>query len=211
MYKAITCSAVILFSLCNNVFSQDVEYKKDPTIAVHIALNDFKTAADLRKNGIADVLDKQQWTNTKRMFAGIEFSYIKGISKLLDFSTTLTGSFVDYPIPGKLSDGQSRLLLEAVATGHLKLLPDNFYVVPYLTAGIGASKYKGYYGAIMPLGLGLQGRLMDRTFLFVNTQYRIPITNTTTAYHLYHSFGLGYSMPRKVMVPAAEVSIPASN
>ncbi|MEO7445762.1 MAG: hypothetical protein ABIT96_11310 [Ferruginibacter sp.] len=211
MNKAIICVAICVCFLPGAVSAQDMDYKKPPTIAVHLALNDFQTAADVRKNGLGDVLAKGNWTSTKRMYAGLGISYMRGISNLLDFATTLTGSYVNYPVPNTIGDGQNHLLLEAVATANLKLLPDNFCVVPYITAGLGASKYKGYYGAIMPIGLGIQAKVIDQATLFINTQYRIPVTTTTGAYHLYHSFGIGFTMPKKVMTPAVDVTMPASN
>ena len=32
------------------------------------------------------------------------------------------------------------------------MLTDKYWFTPYLTAGLGASKYKGYYGAICSAG-----------------------------------------------------------
>jgi outer membrane protein OmpA-like peptidoglycan-associated protein len=61
---------------------------------------------------------------------------------------------------------------------------------------LGGSKYKGYYGAILPVGVGLQVNLFDEAFLLVNSQYRIPITENA-AYHFYHSFGIAGNIGKK--------------
>ncbi len=181
------------------------EYKKNPTIGVHIVLNDFKTAAQLRTSGLSDVLNTKQYKNTSRMNAGIGVSYLKGICEQLDFAASLSGSFVDYPVPDVVSNGNPDFLLEATATANLKLVSDKYWFVPFLTAGLGASKYKGYYGALIPVGLGLQVRLGSDTYILVNSQYRMPVTNNTVAYHFTHSLGIAYTFMKKTSSPAAEV------
>ncbi|MBL0146539.1 MAG: hypothetical protein IPP48_13180 [Chitinophagaceae bacterium] len=80
-------------------------------------------------------------------------------------------------------------MLEGVATGNLKLLSDKYCVSPFLTLGIGGSKYKGYYGAFIPAGVGLQVKLFNDAFIMLNHQYRISVTENA-AYHFYHSLGV---------------------
>jgi len=172
------------------------DYKKAPTFGFHFALNDFQTASELRSVGLGNVLKEKNWSNTKRMISGLAVSYMQGLSTNVDFAATLSGSYLDYPIPNKVTDGQQNLLLEAAATANLKLVSDKYFLSPYITAGIGASKYKGYYGAFLPIGLGLQFKITDNTFLHVNSQYRVAITENT-AYHLYHSFGVAQSFGKK--------------
>ncbi len=209
MKKILFFTSILLYTLPG--FSQLNQYKKKPSLSVNFILNDFKAAAQIRANGLSDVLNTKGFTNTKRMSPGMAVSYIKGLCEQVDFAATLSGSFVDYPVPDNLSDGTQNLLLEAVATANLKLVSDKYWFVPFLTAGLGASKYKGYYGAIMPVGLGLQLKLSEGTLILINSQYRIPVTNTTTAYHFYHSFGIGFALKKKDTAPATEVSLSSAN
>jgi len=178
------------------------DYKKRPALGVHFILNDFKTASSIRANGLSNVLQSKKWKETKNMSAGLGLSYIQGLSSHVDFAGILSGSFVDYPVPGKISTGSNDFLLEAVATANLKLLTDKYLVNPFLTAGLGASKYNGYYSAIAPIGAGIQINIFDEAFILINSQYRIPITENA-AYHLYHSFGIvgNISKPREVVMP----------
>jgi OmpA-OmpF porin, OOP family len=187
--------SLFAIALFVTAFSQN-EYKKSPSLGVHFVLNDFKTADDLRSVGLANVIKNKQWNKTGRMVAGMAVSYIQGLSNHVDFAGSLSGSFLDYPVPGKPTTGKTNLLLEAVATGNLKLLSDKYCVSPFLTLGVGASKYKGYYNAFIPAGAGVQVKLFDDAFLMVNTQYRIPVTENA-AYHLYHSFGVAASIAKK--------------
>lgn len=194
--------SVLAIVACAFVFAQDT-YKKGGSLGLHFIFTDFKTAADLRTNGLSDVLNDGQWKKTSRMKPGLALSYMFGFSEHLDFAGILSGTFTEYPVPNRVADGNQNLLLEAVGTVNLKLLTDKYYFTPFLTAGIGASKYKGYYSAIMPLGVGLQGRLTEGTFVLLQSQYRVPVSENA-AYHLYHSLGIAQTVQKK-REPVVEV------
>lgn len=201
----------ILFSflaigLFINSFGQD-DYKKRPAIGVSFILNDFKTAAKVRASGLSKVLSSKEFTQTRNMAAGLAVSYLQGLSNNIDIEAGISGSYVDYPVPGKISLGNTNLLLEAVATGNVKLLSDKYWVSPYVTAGLGAAKYKGYYSAFVPAGVGLQVNLFDEAFLLLNSQYRIPITENA-AYHFYHSFGVAGNIGKTKAPPVIPVVLP---
>ena len=201
-------SILLLVSLVciTTAFSQN--YTKPNGFAIHFILNDFPTAKEIRNNGIGETINQKMWYKTRRMNAGIGVSYIKGLSEHVDFAGTLAGSFLKYPIPDRVSNSaDQKLLLEGVVTLNLKLLPDNFFAVPYFTAGIGASQYDGFYSAILPIGVGLQFKLGPDVFFLLNSQYRIPVTSSAE-YHLYHSFGMAKTFPKKVEAPVAEVVVP---
>lgn len=172
------------------------DYKKLPSFGIHMFFNDFQTAADLRANGLSDVVRDKQWSKSKRMTAGLALSYFQGLSNKLDFAATLSGSIGEYPVPNKLSTTQQKFILEAVATANLKLLSDKYYINPFITAGVGASKFKGYYGAFMPIGIGMQIKVVNNIFLVANSQYRVAITENA-AYHFYHSFGVVAPIKKK--------------
>lgn len=176
-------------------FGQD-ENKKRPSLGVHFIMNDFNTAANLRSQGLAKVLQTKDWHKGKNMTAGLAVSYLQGLNTNMDFMGTLSGTFVKYPINGKPAALNTSLLLEGAATVNFKLLSDKYYVNPFLTAGIGASKYRGYYAAFMPFGLGAQIKVVDETFIMWNTQYRVPVTENAS-YHLFHSLGIVSSLHKK--------------
>lgn len=198
--------SLLVLGILIDCFAQS-EYKKVPSIGVHFFYNDFQTAQDLRTNGLANVLKDNNWTNTGRMNEGIAVSYMEGVNDHLDFTTTIAGSFIDYPIPGKSSFGSTKLLLSATTVANLKLTSDKYFVSPYLSLGLGASKYRGYFGAFIPAGIGFQVNLFDKAFILVNSQYRIPVTENI-AYHLYHSFGVAAAVGKKKVVPPASLPQP---
>jgi OmpA-OmpF porin, OOP family len=180
--------AFFAVSLFISSFGQD-DFKKRPAIGVHFILNDFKTAASIRNTSLSNVLRTKEYKQTKNMAAGMALSYMQGLSNNIDFDGGVSASFLDYPVPGKPLTTQNNLLLEATAAANVKLTSDKYWISPYISAGVGASKYKGYYSAFIPAGLGLQINLYDDAFILLNSQYRIPVTENA-AYHLYHSFGI---------------------
>ena len=184
----LSIAAIMVFAIA---LAQN-EYKKSPTFGFHFMMNDFQTAADLRSKGLSEVLKAKQWSKTSRMSPGIAFSYIQGVSNHVDFAASLSGSYLAYPVPNRAYNGQDRLLLEGTATANVKLVSDKYWFNPFLTVGVGASKFKGYFGAFIPTGLGIQIRVVENTFLLLNTQYRIPVSENV-AYHFYHGFGIAQS------------------
>lgn len=172
------------------------DYKKRTTLAVHFTLNDFQSAADIRANGLSNLIKSKQWHKTKRMYPGFAVSLIEGLSNHVDFAGTLSGTFLDYPVPNKPLRNTSDLVLEGAATANLKLVSDKYILSPFLTAGIGGSKYRGYWGAFIPAGVGLQVRLFEDAFVLLNSQYRIPVTENA-AYHFYHSIGFAGTICKK--------------
>ena len=197
--------AIIGLGLFATSFGQG-EYKKRPSLGVHFILDDFKTAQDLRSSGLPSVIRSNEWHKTNNMYSGIALSYLQGLNNNLDFVGTLSGSFPIYSVAGKPVSSKSNLLLEGAATVNLKLLSDNYYVNPFITAGVGASKYGGYYGAFMPFGIGAQIKIVDEVFLLLNSQYRVPITENAS-YHLYHSIGIAANLTKKAE-PVKVVVIP---
>jgi len=197
---------IISFGTFVTSFAQS-ENKKRPTLGINFILNDFKTAANLRAGGLPTILKSKEWHKSKNMTAGIGISYLQGLNNYLDFAGTLSGTFTRYPVPGKVVANDNELLLEGAATVNLKLIPDNYWVSPYLTLGAGASKYKGYYGAFIPAGIGFQINLFDETMILVNSQYRIPVTENV-AYHFFHSFGVATPLTKKKEPAPVPVPIP---
>ena len=169
-------------------------YKKKPAIGFAFTFHDFQTAQDLKNTSLNQVLKDKQWYKTGRMSPGLSLSYFQGLTDHLDFMARLGGTFVSYPIPNKTQSGNDKLLAELDANVNAKLLSDKYWVSPYLTAGIGASHWDGYFGAYVPLGVGIQINLLDQAYINLNAQYRVAVTDATAANHLFYSFGVAGSL-----------------
>lgn len=174
--------------LRTNAHSQDDDNIQNPTFGVHFIFNDFRSAQVIRATSLGAAIRNKQFGKVKEMSPGLALTYIQGLSPSFDFSSTITGSFLDYPMKGGIYAGKDNLLLEIDASLRGKMLSNKSVLSPYLEIGVGASKYKGYFGAIIPVGMGLQVNIFDEAFLLINAQYRIGITNTTSDHFL---FGIG--------------------
>ena len=193
--KKIPCVLLaILFSHALS-FSQE-NHIQNPTLGISFLLNDFKSASAVRATSLSTAIKNRQFGKIKDMSPGLAISYIQGFSDHFDFYTTLAGSFLDYPQQNRPGFGTDYLLLEADASVRGKLFSNKYWLSPFLQAGIGASKYKGYFGAFVPVGFGIQLNFFDEAYLLLNSQYRIPVTETAN-YHFYHSVGLAGNIGKR--------------
>jgi hypothetical protein len=196
----ITRTILALLFLQMSSFAQDEDYRQDPALSIHFFLIDFETATKIRNSSLSSVLANKQFGKSKDMSPGLAISYSEGLSNHFDFNTTLAGSFVDYQRRNLPSFGGDHFLLEVDASVRGKLLSNKYWFTPYFQAGVGVSKYKGYYGAFMPLGVGVQLNFFDEAYLLINSQYRVPVTESAN-YHFYHSIGLAGNIGKKKSKP----------
>lgn len=176
--------------------------KKRSTLGFQFTLHDFKTAADLNNTSISRVLDQNQWHNLSRMNSGLAISYLQGLTDYIEFMARLGISSVTYPVPAKTASEEA-VLWESDANLLFKLLNDHFWMTPFASVGAGVSKWKGYYGAYLPLGLGLEVNLNDGSYLMLSSAYRVAATSGTTANHLFYSLGIGVPLGQNKPVAIA--------
>ena len=91
---------------------------------------------------------------------------------------------------------------------NIKLTSDKYWLSPLHLPLVWVAKYKGYYSAFVPAGLGLQINLLDDVSILLNTQYRMPLTRENGAYHLYHNLGIAGNIGKKPRVVPASVILP---
>lgn len=183
-------SAVFLsLVLFNTITVAQNDNVRPPAIGISFSLHDFATAQRIRSTSLSTVFRNDQLAKINDMSPGISVTYFQGLRSHVDFAGTIAGSFVDYPLAGKPSGGDN-FLLAADASLNVKLLSEKYWVTPYLNVGVGASKYKGYWGAFVPLGGGIKVNFFDEASLFINSQYRVPVTTETSSYHFYNSIGI---------------------
>jgi len=194
---------IYLFLLCSlvlNLSAQDEPEKKPSTLVFHFFYNDFKTAQQIRTSSLKNVLDNHLWSKFGEMQMGFGFNYLKGITTKIDAVTTLDGSSTDYLYKDGTTHGSSAFLLDANAGVNLKLFTDRHKVVPYLSAGLGASLYNGKSGFYIPLGAGIQFNLFNEAFVLTNVQYRNALTSAVNN-HFQYNIGIGTSLGKKKLKP----------
>lgn len=179
-----------------NIYSQTKSYKQPATLGIHFIFNDFATAQLIRSTSLSAVLRDHRFGKLKDMSQGLAISYGKGLSETFDFSSTIAGSFLSYPFQHRTGPGSDYLLLEADACIRGKMLSDKYWFVPYLQAGVGVSKYQGYWGTFIPAGVGIQISFFREAYLQINSQYRIAVTESTN-YHFVYGIGLVGNIGRR--------------
>ena len=83
------------------------------------------------------------------------------------------------------------------ATAQFKMVSEKYWFQPFLSGGFGAQKYYVYYGAYIPLGVGLNINFFNEGRIFINSTYRVPITTGTANYHFLHAFGISGRITKK--------------
>jgi OmpA-OmpF porin, OOP family len=188
--KKVLAVFLALYLIVPASFAQDDEIRP-PAIGISFILNDFTTADRIRSTSLSNVFNNKQWAKLQQMSPGIAISYFKGLKKHIDFAGTLAGTFARYSLPDRPGSSGEKFLLEADASLNFKMVSEKYWVQPYLIAGLGAQMYGGnYFGAFIPAGLGLKLNILDESYFFVTTQYRIPVTRESVAYHFFNQFGI---------------------
>lgn len=203
--KKILLHLFFLLPLTQIAFGQDDDIQ-NPTLGVHFFFNDFKSAQNIRNTSLGTALRDKKFGKIKDMSPGLAINYMEGLNRHFDFTTTLAGSFLDYIRRDGSTFGKDNFLLEGDVSVRGKMFSNKYVVSPYLQAGLGASMYKGTFGAFMPLGVGVQFNILNEAFLVVNSQYRVPVTESAN-YHFYHSIGLAGVIGKKKRT-AAPVPVP---
>jgi OOP family OmpA-OmpF porin len=194
--KRIVAVLFALYLFVPDSFGQDAQIRP-AAIGVSFFFNDFQTASRIRSTSLNKVLGNKQWAKTKEMDPGLAITYFKGLKKRVDFAASLGGSFLNYPMQDKNFNGD-KFLLEANATLNFKMTTEAYWVQPYVLAGLGAHMYDGkYFGASLPLGLGMKVNILDDAHVYVTSQYRIPVTTPTASHHFYYEFGVAGRVGKK--------------
>jgi outer membrane protein OmpA-like peptidoglycan-associated protein len=196
MKKIILMLLVSVSSL--TVIGQDTASIKPASIAFKVGLFNFK------KTPLTE--------NASQMAIQGGLQYFKGITQHLDLMVNLDFANLKYPFytSSKLGIAKNNEMYTAFdASLNYKLLTDENKLVPYLSAGLGvASINNAYYTAYAPVGLGLQIKAKQGSFINILSTYRAE-ASAFTKMHYNHS--ISYSLPLKlrekkpVMLPPAPV------
>ena len=196
MKKIIIMLLVSVSSL--TVIGQDTASIKPASIAFKIGLFNFKNTPST-DNASQTVIQ-----------GGLQ--YFKGITQHLDLMMNLDFTKLKYPFYNSSNldiAKNNEMYIAFDASVNYKLLTDENKLVPYLTAGLGlASINNAYYTAYLPIGLGLQIKTKQGSFINILSTYRAE-ASALTKIHYNHS--ISYSLPLKlrekkpVMLPPAPV------
>ncbi len=207
MKKILVLIMVTVFS-APVIFAQKGTYIRPSALGVSFVLNDYETARLIRSTSLSSVLNNKQFGEIKEMSPGIAVSYFKGLRDHIDFASTIAGSFVPIPLEGQTFNGNDQFLLEADASVNLKMFTDKYVFTPYISVGIGGSMYNEKFGAILPIGGGFKFNIFNEAAVFIQSQYRMPVSTQNNDYHFFNSIGIAGIIGKKREAPVTIVEIP---
>lgn len=156
-------------------------------LGISFIVNDFTTAERIRTRTLSTVLREKQWFKFKDVSPGLALTYFKGMTPHIDFAGSFAFSSANDPLHNDPTG--DALFLQGDASANIKMFDESYWVTPYLSAGIGASKFHGYYAAFLPLGVGFKVNLFDEAAVFFATRYHVPVTESAS-YHFMYGFGI---------------------
>lgn len=187
--KKLLVSLVVITLFTPNIFGQD-DNLRPAELGVSFNLYDIKTAQLIRSTSLSSVFANKKWAKIGEMSPGLGFHYFKGLKEHIDFAGTLSATFLDYSFPDKPDFASDALLLALDASAQFKLTSDHYWLQPFISAGIGGHNYRSYFGAFIPLGIGMNIDFFNEGKLFINSQYRVPVTTGSANYHFFHAIGI---------------------
>ncbi|GAB2809199.1 OmpA family protein [Ferruginibacter profundus] len=194
-HKLTLLLAAALF--CTSAMAQQnwASPKKGSLVGIHFNLADFNAPS-----GIKDPLTGKVYSSVRNMSKGLSFSYWKGLTSKIDFSTRLNAMFHNYRLEKYGLSDKTEIGLELEPTLNIRPIKDNSKLAPFLTAGVGGGYYTGKFGAYVPAGVGLQFNFSGLTYLFLQAQYRFTLTDKILDDHLFYSFGFAENIGKKTAV-----------
>ena len=200
MLKKVFGVTLILFaSLFTNAQDQKVNKNKPASIALKASILNFK------KTPLTEGL------TVSTPAVGLQF--FKGIAPKLDAVVNLDISSLKYPyyVSLKQPKATSNSVYAALDTRvHLKLGNDNKSMLPYAILGLGVAKDPENFIAYAPMGLGLQFKAKQGSFLNIFGTYNAEATKLTK---MHMNYGVSYSFPLKlkekkaIALPTAPIQV----
>ncbi|MEY4058235.1 MAG: hypothetical protein EBU05_05360 [Chitinophagia bacterium] len=197
--------SLIVLAFAGNISAQTNANVKKPSLALKVSAFDFTTARAIQVNTLGAVLSNKSWEKLSNSTKSIGVQYFKGITPKMDFMVNLDLASLSYPYYassgikttwGSATGATSKGFYAAADAGlNFKILTDDHKVVPYLSAGIGVSKFASNYMAYAPVGAGIQIKASHGSFINILSTFRAEMSSLTKT-HFNH--GVSYSMPLKL-------------
>jgi len=182
--KVIGLTLFLFVSLLSNAQDQKVNKNKPASIALKASILNFK------KTPLTEGLT----VSTPAL--GIQF--FKGIAPQMDAVVNVDVSTLKYPyyVSSKQPKATTNSIYAAMdARMHIKFANDDKSVLPYAILGIGLGKDAAKFTAYAPMGLGLQFKAKQGSFLNVFGTYNAEASKLTK---MHTNFGISYSFPLKL-------------
>jgi outer membrane protein OmpA-like peptidoglycan-associated protein len=193
--KVIGVSLILFSSLLSNAQDQKVNKNKPASIALKASILNFK------KTPLTEGLTVST--------PAVGLQLFKGVAPRLDAVVNLDLSSLKYPY--YVSSGQAKATSKGIYAAldtrvHLKLATDDKALVPYGILGIGLAKDAANFTAYAPMGLGLQFKAKQGSFIHLFSTYNAEASKLTK---MHMNYGMSYSFPLKLKEKKA-IALPAA-
>ena len=182
--KVIGLTFILFASLLSNAQDQKVNKNKPASIALKASILNFK------KTPLTEGLTVST--------PAVGLQLFKGLAPKLDVVVNVDLSSLKYPY--YVSSGQAKAKTNVLYTAldtrvHIKLATDDKALVPYGILGIGLAKDAANFTAYAPMGLGVQFKAKQGSFLHLFSTYNAEASKLTK---MHMNYGVSYSFPLKL-------------
>ena len=185
MYKKVIGVTIILFaSLFSDAQDQKVNKNKPASIALKASILNFKKTP------------QTEGLTVSTPSLGVQF--FKGVAPKFDVIVNLDFSSLKYPyyVSSKQPKATTNSIYAAIDTRvHIKLATDDKAMVPYAILGLGFAKDASNFTGYAPMGLGVQFKAKQGSFLNVFGTHNAEASKLTK---MHTNFGVSYSFPLKL-------------
>ena len=182
--KVFGVSFILFASLLSNAQDQKVNKNKPASIAFKASILNFK------KTPLTEGL------TVSTPAVGVQF--FKGIAPKFDAVVNLDISSLKYPyyVSSKQPKATTNAMYAAIDTRvHIKLATDDKSIVPYAILGLGLAKDATNFTGYAPMGLGVQFKAKQGSFLHIFGTHNAEASKLTK---MHTNFGISYSFPLKL-------------
>jgi len=196
MLKKVFGATLILFAtLTTNAQDQKVNKIKPASIALKASILNFK------KTPLTEGL------TVSTPAVGVQF--FKGLAPKLDAVVNLDFSSLKYPY--YVSSNQPKATTNSIyvamdARVYIKLATDDKAMVPYAILGLGLAKDATNFTGYAPMGLGVQFKAKQGSFLNLFSTHNAEASKRTK---MHMNYGISYSFPLKLKEKKA-IALPAA-
>ena len=182
--KVIGVTFILFASLFSNAQDQKVNKNKPASIALKASILNFKKTP------------QTEGLTVSTPAIGVQF--FKGIAPKFDAVVNLDFSSLKYPyyVSSKQPKATTNAIYAAIDTRiHIKLATDDKSIVPYAILGLGLAKDATNFTGYAPMGLGVQFKAKQGSFLHVFGTHNAEASKLTK---MHTNFGISYSFPLKL-------------
>ena len=182
--KVIGVTFILFASLLSNAQDQKVNKNKPASIALKASILNFKKTP------------QTEGLTVSTPAVGVQF--FKGIAPKFDAVVNLDISSLKYPyyVSSKQPKATTNAIYAAIDTRiHIKLATDDKSIVPYAILGLGLAKDATNFTGYAPMGLGVQFKAKQGSFLHIFGTHNAEASKLTK---MHTNFGISYSFPLKL-------------